>query len=107
VRVTNDGEQTFRVSIALVSSNLRESPGQEVVLDPGATRTLTFGVDAKTTGRFVVSIQVIAPAGRVIGQSSVIVRSTAYSRIALIITIAAGLVLVLLWARRFLPRPKT
>jgi hypothetical protein len=40
----------------------------------------------------------------VIGESTLIVRSTRYNRIALIITIGAALVLLLAWARRFLPR---
>jgi hypothetical protein len=35
------------------------------------------------------------------------VRSTAYNRIALLITIGAAVMVVAVWARRFLPRPKT
>jgi hypothetical protein len=107
VRVTNDAAEALRVSVGLVSQHLRESPSQEVELTAGGSETVTFDVDLKTTGRFPVVIQVVAPAGRVINESSVIVRSTAYNRIALIITIAAALVLVLLWARRFLPRRTT
>jgi hypothetical protein len=33
-----------------------------------------------------------------------VIRSTVYNRIALVITIAAALVLLALWARRFIPR---
>jgi hypothetical protein len=95
------------VNVGLVSQYLTESPSQEVVLGPGDTQTLTFPVDLKTTGRFPVLIQVAAPGGRVVNESSVVVRSTEYSRIALIITIAAAAVLVLLWARRFLSRRTT
>ncbi len=107
VRVTSRAEERLRVSVALESSHLARSPSEEVVLEPGATQTLTFDVDLKTTGRFRVFVKVVAPGGRVIQESSVVVRSTAYNRIALIITIAAALVLVLAWARRFLLRRTT
>ncbi|HEX5950845.1 MAG TPA: DUF6049 family protein [Actinomycetota bacterium] len=105
VFVTNDAEESVRVSVALESQYLVRSPlSQDLVLAPGDAQTLTFVVDLKTTGRFPLAVRVVAPDGQVIGGSSVVVRSTAYSRIALIITIAAALVLVLVWARRSLPR---
>lgn len=108
VFVTNEAEEAVHVSVALESQYLVRSPlSEDVVLAPGDAQTLTFELDLKTTGRFPVRIVIAAPGGRPIGQSSVIVRSTAYSRIALIITIAAGLVLVLVWARRSLPRRTT
>ena len=107
VRVTNEGDEALRMSVALVSQYLRESPSEDLVLAPLAAQELTFDVDLKATGRFPVLVQVAAPTGRVVNESSIIVRSTAYSRMALIITIAAGIVLVLVWARRFLPRRTT
>ena len=107
VRITSQAEERLRVSVALVSQYLTRSPSQDIVLEPGDTQTLIFDVDLKTTGRFPVLVQVVAPGGRVIEESSVTVRSTAYNRIALIITIAAALVLVTAWARRFLPRRTT
>lgn len=107
VRVTSRAAEPLRLSVALVSGNLVRQPSEEVVLEPGDARTLTFDVDLKTTGRFDVEAWIVAPGGRVIGKDSVVVRSTAYSRVALIITIAAALMLVLVWARRFLPRRTT
>jgi hypothetical protein len=107
VRVTNGNEEPLRVSVRLVSQHLRESPSSDITLEPGATTALTFDVDLKTTGRFEVKVQVVAPNGRVINDTSVIVRSTAYSRLALIVTLAAALVLFVVWARRFLPRRTT
>jgi len=104
IRVTNDAEEAYRVSIALVSQYLEGAPHEDLVLGPGEARELTFEVDLKATGRFPVLIQVVAPIGRVVNESGFVVRSTAYSRIALIITIAAAGVLLLLWARRFVPR---
>jgi len=108
VLVTNEGEEAVRVSVALESQYLVRSPlSEDLVLAPAEARTLTFEVDLKTTGRFPVTIRIAAPGGRPIGGSSVIVRSTAYSRIALIITIAAAVVLVLVWVRRSLSRRTT
>ena len=48
-----------------------------------------------------------APSGRKIQQQILVVRTTAVSRIALLITIAAAIVLAALWARRYVRRPKT
>jgi len=108
VLVTNEGEEAVRVSVALESQYLVRSPlSEDLVLAPAEARTLTFEVDLKTTGRFPVTIRIAAPGGRPIGGSSVIVRSTAYSRIALVITIAAAVVLVLVWVRRSLSRRTT
>jgi len=39
-----------------------------------------------------------------LSETTVAVRSTAYNLVALVITIGAALVLVALWARRFVPR---
>jgi hypothetical protein len=107
VRVSSRAEEPLQVSVGLVSQHLVTAPSQDVVLEPGSAQTITFEVDLKTTGRFEVLVQIVAPAGRVIAESPVIVRSTAYSRVALIITLAAALALVLAWARRFVPRRTT
>lgn len=104
VHVTNEGDHALRVKVQLVSQHLQSSPSDTVILQPSATQTLFFDVDLKTNGRFAVQVQVESPSGRPIGQSTLIVRSTQYNRIALIITIGAALVLLLAWARRFLPR---
>ena len=70
----------------------------------GTGTTLTFGVQARTTGRFPVQVQVETPDGTPIGPPArLVVRSTAYNRIALVLTIGAALFLLALWARRLLP----
>ncbi len=104
IRVANAADQPLRVTVFLPDTYLVRALRREVVLEPDAEQTLTFQADLKTTGRFRVTVQVLAPAGRVIDETEVIVRSTAYNRIALLITLAAAVVLVLVWARRFLPR---
>lgn len=104
LRISSSAAEPLRVIVSLESSRLTEPRRTEVVLEPGAERTLAFPVEVKTTGRFPVLVRVTAPAGRVIEEAEISVRSTAYNRIALLITIGAALVLVLVWARRFLPR---
>ena len=104
VHVTNEADRALRVKVQLESPHLQSSPSDTVVLQPSATQTLFFDVDLKTAGRFPVQVLVESPSGRTIGQSTLIVRSTRFNRIALIITIGAALVLFLAWARRFLPR---
>jgi hypothetical protein len=61
-------------------------------------------VQAQTTGRFPMTVQILAPEGGLIAQSQMIVRSTAYNRVALVVTAGAVLFLLVWWGRRFLPR---
>ena len=104
VTVSNEADEALRVNVTLESPVLRESPSIELALEPGDSQTVTFRVDAVRTGRFDVELQVLAPGGRLLYKTALHVRSTVYNRIALLITIAAALVLLGLWARRFLPR---
>ncbi|MEX0743232.1 MAG: DUF6049 family protein, partial [Actinomycetota bacterium] len=104
VTVRNDAEEALRVSVQLNGLGLSETPTIDLELRPGDEQTVTFRVDLVRTGRFEVQLQVLAPAGRLIQERTLVLRSTVYNRIALVITIAAALVLLALWARRFLPR---
>ncbi|HEY3022399.1 MAG TPA: hypothetical protein VGK11_02050, partial [Actinomycetota bacterium] len=61
-------------------------------------------VQLNTSGRFRVDVEVTSPSGRVINTAILTVRSTAYNRFALFITIGAALLALLVWARRFVPR---
>ena len=61
-------------------------------------------VEAQATGRFPLTVQILAPEGGLIAQSQMIVRSTAYNRVALVVTLGAALFLLAWWGRRFLPR---
>jgi len=104
MRVTNGNHEPVRVTIRLVSPHLQGTPESSMVLDARSTRTVNFDVSLTTTGRFPVNVQITSPSGRMIGESTLIVRSTAYNQIALIITFGAAAVALLVWARRFLPR---
>ncbi|GIU98892.1 MAG: hypothetical protein KatS3mg014_0508 [Actinomycetota bacterium] len=104
IRISSSAPEALRVIVSLESSRLVRPQRTEVILEPGVERTLAFRVEVKTTGRFPVWVRVAAPGGRVIEEAEISVRSTAYNRIALLITVGAALALVLVWARRFLPR---
>lgn len=104
VQITNANREPLRVMVRLVSPHLQTTPQSTVVLPAGVTETVSFDVRLNTTGRFPVDVQIVSPSGRVINQATLIVRSTALNRIALVITIGAALLAILVWARRFLPR---
>ncbi|HEV8572030.1 MAG TPA: DUF6049 family protein, partial [Actinomycetota bacterium] len=104
IRVTNGNRMPLRVSVRLVSRHLRVSPQSSMVLRADSTQTVNFDVQLNTSGRFPVDVEVTSPSGRVINKGTLIVRSTAYNRFALFITIGAALLALLVWARRFVPR---
>jgi hypothetical protein len=108
VTVTNQGPHSLRFSVQLVSTRIREEPATPVELAPGETETFRLRASLRSTGRFPVHVLMVSPSGRMIGEATLVVRSTAYNRIALLITIGAALVLLLVWARRFAPgRPRS
>jgi hypothetical protein len=67
-------------------------------------QTFVFPARAQRTGRFPVQVRLGTPDGTRIERTEIVVRSTAYNRIALVITIGAALFLALWWGRRFLSR---
>jgi hypothetical protein len=107
VTVANAADEPLRVVVRLDSPSLRGTPTTELQLGAGESQTVTFSVEAQRTGRFPVALQVLAPSGRPLTTADLVVTSTEYNRIALVITAAAALMLLALWARRFLPRRTT
>ncbi|HEY7659723.1 MAG TPA: DUF6049 family protein [Actinomycetota bacterium] len=104
VTVSNEARETMRFAVRLRSQYLREDSSAELELAPGQTETIRLEAELLSTGRFPVRVQVLSPSGRVIHQEPLIVRSTAYNVIALVITIGAGLLMIGVWARRFRSR---
>jgi hypothetical protein len=104
IPVTNGNREPLRVSVRLVSPHLSGSPQSSMVLKADSTQIVNFDVQLNTSGRFRVDVEVTSPTGRVINTGKLIVRSTAYNRFALLITIGAALLALLVWARRFVPR---
>jgi len=105
--VANDSVYAVRVVVRLVSESQLTFPHGDrrtITIPPHASQFLSFSVQTKTTGRFPVSVQMFTPAGHQIAESRMIVRSTAYNLVALVVTLGAALFLLAWWGRRFLPR---
>jgi len=104
VTIGNESDHPLRLEVQLESARFRDAPSEQVEVAAGAAELITFPVDVRSTGRFTVVLKVLAPGGRLIEAQEITVRSTVYNNVALVITIAAALVLVGLWARRLIPR---
>jgi hypothetical protein len=106
--IRNEAGYPVHVRVTLRASKLEfvEGAGRTVTLEPPG-ETFVFPVLAQTTGRFPVRIEVLTPSGVHIASSTIVVRSTAYNQVALMITIGAALFLALWWGRRFLPRRRS
>jgi hypothetical protein len=106
VTVTNSTGYSLRLRVTLLSPRLdflQEGDTRIVTLDR-PRQALSFPVLAQTTGRFPVRILLRTPRGAHVGESRIVVRSTALNTRALVITIAAALFLLFLWARRLVLR---
>lgn len=103
VTLTSSASVPLRVRVRLATNRYTFDRGdaQEVVLEPGEVRTLTFAARALTAGgTHSIRVFVEDPAGgAVLAQGTVVVRSTAYSRVALVVTGAAAAFLLLWWLR--------
>jgi hypothetical protein len=107
VGITNDTGAPVRVVVRLQSSRLAflEGSTQEAVVE-GDSATLTFRVHALTTGQFPVRVQVETPTGDVMAESQIVVRSTAFSQVALVLTIGATLYLAVRAVRLLVRRSR-
>jgi hypothetical protein len=107
IRLGDPGGRILNVTIELSSSHLRFPQGSaRSVRITEPDQIVFFPVETASAGRITVLAVVKAPppSGRKVAETTLFVRSTAYSRIALLVTGGAALVLVLLWARRFVRR---
>lgn len=103
VTLRSAADYPVRIRVTLASPRLAflEGASREITLD-GQSRSIVFPVRAQTTGRFPVRVVVATPGGRLIEETSIVVRSTAYNRLALFVTIGAAIFLAAWWGRRFL-----
>lgn len=109
VRVTNNSDHDLKVRVELISSRLKFPTGstRDVSLASGQTEVLVFDADAQTTGTFPVKVAIETPGGQQMTETTITVRSTAYNRVALAVTLAAVAVLLYAWARRSRSQKKT
>lgn len=107
------------VRVALLSSALRfGTQGYQVYDFEGEFETHTFPVQARRGGRFPVDVVVCTPLAErlvecgvdspeVIATSQIVIRSTQYNRVALVLTVGAAAFLLLGWARRVVRRRRS
>jgi hypothetical protein len=96
------------VEIELQSNQLRFPDGAtQKVRITDEQQSVLFRVEATGAGQIPLQVIVRAPNGRELNERTLAVRSTAYNRIALVITGAAALALVALWVRRLIARRRT
>jgi hypothetical protein len=105
LRMGDPGERVLNVRVELASGRVEflDDNERSVRLDQ-ADQVITFEAEVKAAGPSSIEVLVLSPNGVVISRGELIVRSTAVNPIALVITIAAGLVLVGLWSRRLFRR---
>ncbi|HXV92550.1 MAG TPA: DUF6049 family protein, partial [Pseudonocardia sp.] len=104
--VANGLPVTMRVRLELTSTTgLRVAPIPEVVIPPLGRRQVEVTTEVTRSGRFSVEARVRTPDGGALGPPSRLqVRSTAYGTITVWLTGSAGVLLVVLVARRVLRR---
>jgi hypothetical protein len=108
ILMSDPGATPLTVVLQLRSAQFRFPDGNEqTVTLTEPNQVVSFAAAATTSGRSQILVVVRSPSGRKIQQQVLVVRTTAVSRIALIITIGAAIVLAGLWARRYIRRPKT
>ena len=102
------GDLPIRFTVQLRSNRLRFPDGaRQTVTLTRPNQIVTFRATAKAAGQGQIQVIVRAPSGRPIRQTTLIVRSTAVNHIALAVTVAAALLLLALWSRRFFSRRRT
>jgi hypothetical protein len=108
LRMGDPGDTPLIVQIQLRSSQFEFPDGNEqTVTLSEPDQIVTFNVEAKTSGTQTIRMKTRAPSGRPLDERNLAVRSTAVNSIALVITGAAGLLLVALWSRRYIKRPRS
>jgi uncharacterized protein DUF6049 len=112
ITLRNDSRFRLRLRVRLLSDRrLSFTGGDSQLITLAADHRVAriqFPVKAQTTGKFPLKVQVQTvgdfPEPAIVAETQMIVRSTAYNRVALVLTIGAGLFLLGWWGRRFLPR---
>ena len=120
VTIRNGSGAEAWVQVRLLSSALRfPGGGSQLVRLEGNVTTSTFAVQARRGGRFPIDVVVCTPAPHTppaectpespaaLASSQIVVRSTVYNRVALVLTAGAALFLLAGWGRRVLRRARS
>ncbi len=107
LRMGDPGDTPLVVQIQLRSSRFDFPDGNErVVTLTEPDQVVVFNVQAKAAGAQTIKVRTRAPSGRPLDETNLAVRTTAVNTIAVVITGAAALFLLVLWSRRYIKRPK-
>jgi hypothetical protein len=101
--VFNDTEQTVAVRVRLRSNQLEFPEGAELDLQvpPGQLRE-DVPVRARTSGAFRLGVELTSPDGTIVlDEATFTIRSTAVSGVGLVLSVGAGLFLLVWWARHW------
>jgi hypothetical protein len=102
--IENQLDYPVDVDVVLTSAKLEFPQGnvQRVNLPPASSTVVNVAVEAKASGAFPVDVRIQSPDGsRLVGSARYTVRSTAVSGIGLLLSIGAGIFLLVWWARHF------
>ena len=108
IRMGAPGATPLRVQVVVRSASFEFPNGaQQTVLVEGPNEIVTFDVVARVSGPQTIKVKMRSPSGRDLGEDqNLTVRTTAVNGVALWTTIGAGVVLLLVWSRRLVRRPK-
>lgn len=101
--IDNAAEYPLQAELTLTSDKLDFPDGatQVVTLQPGSNR-IPVDVSSRSSGAFPITVTLEAPDGSIaIASTRFTVRSTAVSGIGLVLSIGAGVFLLLWWVRHF------
>lgn len=101
IELFNDAGYDVNVELHVVSPDLRLDETYPQVLQSGRFQQIAVDIAARSSGIFPVEVSIQTPGGsHVIDSKSIVVRSTEFNQIALIITIGAFAFLVLFYVVR-------
>lgn len=104
VTIENQLDYPVDVKVTLTSAKVEFPDGnvRTVTLPPGTPTQVDVAIEAKASGAFPLDVVVQSPDGATtLGAARYTVRSTAISGVGLLLSIGAGLFLLLWWARHF------
>ena len=108
IRMGDPGATPLSVQVVVRSASFEFPEGaQQTVVLEGPNEIVTFDVVARVSGPQTIKVKIRSPSGRDLGEDqNLTVRITAVNGVALWTTIGAGVLLLLLWSRRLVRRPK-
>jgi hypothetical protein len=105
LRMGDPGHRVVDVRIVMRSQRVDFlGAGERTVRLDAPGQLVTFDAEVKAAGPGTVDVLVYSPSGLQLSRTVLVVRSTTLNPIALVITVAAGVVLVGLWSRRLFRR---